>query len=264
MDAERIDQLLKYAILVAGSEDYENRKLGPIHLIKFVYLGDLAYAEEHPKETFTSAPWRFFHYGPWAQEVYARIEPTMADVGARRHIFTSQFDKDAVRFELTDESQRQAIEKQLPFEVERAIRNAVHEYGQATSDLLHFVYRTWPMLHAAPNELLSFDFPIREPVEKPTGSQQQIEESQLSKTARRKREEKIQVAREQIRMTIERRRLTRKRIPPPITPRYDDVYFEGAKMLDDIGGSPVEPIEGEIEITDEIWKSPFRTESDLP
>ena len=46
MKSNKIDLLIQCAILIAGREDdYLDRQLGPIHLIKYVYLADLAYAE---------------------------------------------------------------------------------------------------------------------------------------------------------------------------------------------------------------------------
>ena len=46
MKSSKIDLLIQYAMLIAGQEDeYFDRRLGPIHLIKYVYLADLAYAE---------------------------------------------------------------------------------------------------------------------------------------------------------------------------------------------------------------------------
>jgi hypothetical protein len=44
---------LKYILAAAGQEDYGNREVGPIHLINYVYLADLAFAERHGGETFT-------------------------------------------------------------------------------------------------------------------------------------------------------------------------------------------------------------------
>ena len=39
MKSSKIDLLIQYAILIAGQEDeYLDRQLGPIHLIKYVYL----------------------------------------------------------------------------------------------------------------------------------------------------------------------------------------------------------------------------------
>ncbi|MBI4815489.1 MAG: hypothetical protein HY791_04495 [Deltaproteobacteria bacterium] len=42
-----------------------------------------------------------------------------------------------------------------------AVRTSVKRFGNATSDLLHYVYGTGPMLHAAPKEMLTFSI-VRE------------------------------------------------------------------------------------------------------
>ncbi len=42
MDINKVDLLLKYILAAAGEEDFGNREVGPIHLIKYVYLADLA------------------------------------------------------------------------------------------------------------------------------------------------------------------------------------------------------------------------------
>jgi hypothetical protein len=46
MDIRRVDLLLKYILAAAGQEDPGNREVGPIHLIKNVYLADLIFAEK--------------------------------------------------------------------------------------------------------------------------------------------------------------------------------------------------------------------------
>jgi hypothetical protein len=55
MDIYKVDLLLKYILAAAGQEGYGNREVGPIHLIKYVYLVDLAFAERHRGETFAGA-----------------------------------------------------------------------------------------------------------------------------------------------------------------------------------------------------------------
>ena len=77
MDTKRFDLLLKYILAAAGQEDPGHRELGPIHLIKYLYLADLIFAEKHGGETYTGALWRFHHFGPWSPEVYSRIEPVI-------------------------------------------------------------------------------------------------------------------------------------------------------------------------------------------
>jgi hypothetical protein len=42
MDINKVELLLKYILVAAGQDDLGNREVGPIHLIKYVYLADLA------------------------------------------------------------------------------------------------------------------------------------------------------------------------------------------------------------------------------
>ncbi len=79
---QRIHQVMRYALGVAGNEDeYRDRELGEIHLIKYVYLADLAHAEKHGGVTYTGIPWRFHHFGPWAEEAFCEIKPSMEMLG---------------------------------------------------------------------------------------------------------------------------------------------------------------------------------------
>jgi hypothetical protein len=80
----RCDQPIQFALIEAGRQDeYTDRDLGPIHLLKYVYLADLAHADRQGGKTFTGARWTFYHYGPWAHGVYARIDPALAAIHAR-------------------------------------------------------------------------------------------------------------------------------------------------------------------------------------
>ena len=47
MEINKVDLLLKYILASSGQEDYGNREVGPIYLIKYVYSADLAFAEKH-------------------------------------------------------------------------------------------------------------------------------------------------------------------------------------------------------------------------
>jgi len=149
MDAARLDLLLQYALAAAGQEDPGQRELGPIHLIKYAYLADLAHAERHGAETFTGVPWRFFHFGPWALEVNDRIEQAAAAVSAERRTFTSARHKgEFVRYLVQDEALYGRLARQLPGEIASAVKRAVHEHGNDTYGLLNHVYLTRPMLCA--------------------------------------------------------------------------------------------------------------------
>ena len=88
MKSSKIDLLIQYAILIAGQEDeYFDRQLGPIHLIKYVYLADLAYAECNCGETFTGIAWQFYKFGPWSQAANERIDPALAAIGANKKTY---------------------------------------------------------------------------------------------------------------------------------------------------------------------------------
>ena len=74
-DPSRVDLLLQYTLLVSGEQDeFLDRQLGPIHLVKYVYLADLFHAKRNNGVTFTGIEWKFYKFGPWSQAVHERIE----------------------------------------------------------------------------------------------------------------------------------------------------------------------------------------------
>ncbi|SRR6266545_830464 len=284
MDPSRIDQVLQFALAAAGREDDpRQRALGPIHLVKYVYLADLAYAETHGGETFTGAPWRFHHYGPWAAEVFQRIEPAAEAVGAARQTFPSRYDTDAVRYSVdSDVLFDRLAERALPWAVASAVRQAVHEHGADTESLLHHVYATPPMLRAAPGEALTFtpsrlEGPAAEPPPEPAPSTLEMRQASMSPKVgkampatqwspgrvERERRRALAELRERVRARLAER-LARRRAPVSPPPRYDEVFIEGTRQLDQLAGP--RPPEGEAEavFSDDIWKSPTRGGRDLP
>ena len=101
MNIQAIDEVLQFAILTAGrQDDYYERELGPIHLIKYLYLADLAYAEQHSGETYTAINWRFHHFGPWSNDAYMRIEPALNQIGAKCKTIQSKYENDFVRWSI--------------------------------------------------------------------------------------------------------------------------------------------------------------------
>ncbi len=85
MDTKKADLLLQYVLAIAAENDeYFDRQLGPIHLIKYVYLADLAYAQQHGGQPFTEVAWRFHKFGPWSAEIFNRIEPALSEIGATK------------------------------------------------------------------------------------------------------------------------------------------------------------------------------------
>lgn len=255
MIRERVDLVIQFALLAAGQADERfERELGPIHLLKYVYLADLAYAERHGGETFTGADWEFFHFGPWAQEVHARIAPAVADINAIERTFASQYDSDVKRWVKQDNRLLEELDRKLPTPVVFAVRRNVREFGKDTEGLLHFVYTTAPMLKAAPHEKLVFEAAV------PSAPSPPVAPVELSRKAEKKREARVATVKARFEEMMAKRvadRQARKLAPPP---RYDDVYFEGVEWLDQLAGEPLPEGDGEVTFDDDVWASPSRTE----
>lgn len=104
MDTTKVDKIIQYALIVAADEDdFTRRELGPIHLIKYVYLADLVHAERHTGETYTDTPWVFYTFGPWSTQLFNRIETACSSVNARKRSVPSSYkDDDFTRWFLSD------------------------------------------------------------------------------------------------------------------------------------------------------------------
>ncbi len=263
MDSNRVDLLIKYALVVAGQEDPGNRELGPIHLVKYVYLADLGYADAHDGQTFTSAPWRFHHFGPWTELVYERIEPVVRAVAATERRFTTPGYDDGVRWTLQDEGALREVERQLPWEAARAVKKAVHEFGSDTHALLHYVYTTRPIRRAAPGDLLDFSpAEAREPADASTEETWARAAAPPSKTALKHRRVALDNLRERVQAKLAQRPKELAAPSPP--PRYDELFREGQQWLDSLSGEPIREEHGELTISEEVWKSRGRSEPGIP
>jgi hypothetical protein len=267
IDSERIDLVLKFALATAGREEYESRELGPIHLVKYVYLGDLGYSEVHAGTTYTGISWRFHHFGPWAEEIFLRIKPVVEELGAtERKVGSPKYADDFYRWSVNDDALYEKLYALLPLPVSTSVKSAIHAFGNNTAELLHHVYRTRPVLKAAPGELLSFDSPKR--ASEPTESQRQESSPKagapLTVRQRNQRKEALRKLRETVETRLERSIAEKKRHMNYTPPRYDQVYFEGLEVLDRLAGAPIGEESGVIEVTKEMWKSPFRTEDEIP
>ena len=70
LNYKRLDFLLQYILAVAGQNDPYERELGMIHLIKYTYLADLAYARQHlaqyrcALETYERCLIQYYHASP--------------------------------------------------------------------------------------------------------------------------------------------------------------------------------------------------------
>jgi hypothetical protein len=259
MDAERVDLLIQYALAIAAQNDWDGRELGPIHLLKYVYLGDLAHASRNNGATFTGADWKFYKFGPWSNAVHDRIRPAVEKLHAieRTFAFTADDGEDGegVRWKLEDQTDQLIadIERKIPGTLATAVRKYVREFAGNTSDLLHHVYRTEPMLHAAPNEMLSFAHAVPEPVP-------QFEEpKELTENQKKKLRHAMRALKEQLQQRSKPRYV--KADPAPI---YDEAFEEGVKAMNRDAGEDLVAVDGEVTFADELWKSRGRHDSGAP
>lgn len=275
-DAARVDPLLQFILAVAGQQDeVRDRELGPIHLLKYAYLADLAHSEIHEGRTFTAVPWHFHHFGPWSPAIFERVEPALTAVGAERKVLNSARYDDFVRYSLSDERLLDRLDAALPSAVVSAVRHAVREFGSDTASLLRHVYLTRPILHAAPGELLTFDARRGERLSEFAAAltaRSIVRDAELlspdaspklSWKALKEKRETFLHRRQEIRAQLAQR-VAKPRAPVIPAPRYDEVYFDGVKQLDELAGPPPTPLEGEAVFSDDIWKSPTRSDRDVP
>lgn len=266
LNINKIDQLLQFILAAAGQEDFFSRELGPIHLIKYIYLADLDYAEHHNGITYTALPWKFHHFGPWSNEAYSRIDPALFEIGAEKKVIeleTPEYNGDLIRWLLTDDELYDRLDKQLPFIITTSVQKYVHRFNAITEDLLHFVYRTWPMLRAKPGDCL--DFSIPDYLKKENKEYSDIIgniPNDLSTKQMKKKKQAIEALKKEFREKLENQKRKSKLLfsPPP----YDDIYFEGLKSLDSLAGEEIKELKGIVHFTDDIWKSKARFDPDVP
>ena len=256
-----IDQLFHYALACAArADDFRQRDLGPIHLLKYAYLADVAYAERHDGATYTGIDWKFYHFGPWSGDAYARITPSLERIGAVERVVSSSFRDDYIRYRLSEAQADQLVgtlDQTLPLDVSGVLARAVHEHGSDTADLLRHVYLTPPMLAARPNE--SLDFTTASEPREPAAAVPPVRRTRAEK---RRRAAKFASARTTIQRLAAERRSTR--VAPDPTPRYDDVFFEGLQQLDREAGVPLRPSSGTLSFDESLWASSQRRDPDIP
>jgi hypothetical protein len=262
MNVQKVDLIIQYALAYAGEQDYGERELGPIHLLKYIYIGDLAYAERNQGESFTGISWRFHKFGPWSFEAFERIQPALLEVGAKeKRITHPKYEDDILRWELKDESLLDTAEKQLSHEVTFAIQKAVRNFGADTPSLLNYVYLTRPMLTAAPGDDLDFINAIN--IE-PTVTTSTLNTIPLDKKEQKKRKKKLKELRERIQNKIKMKASEKNLVSPTPAPRYDKVFCSGIEWLDDLAGEHAETQKTTAVFSDDIWKSLSRFDPDVP
>ena len=258
MIAKRVDLLLQYTLLRAGEEDsFTERDLGPIHLLKYVYLADLAYAKAHGGETFTAAPWIFYHFGPWCADVHQRIEPALRAIQADRRDFASDYEDRSnwVRWSRADDHLLSDRQKVVPFEIRGYLDGCIHKFKKDTPSLLDHVYRTAPMLAAAPGSKLDFS------LEPPFVRVECTGQPETSRTPRQLK--KLREAAKAMRLKHREQSPQSDRFVPKSLP-HDAVYESGVAWLDGLSGEPFQAGQVTAEFSEEVWDSSTRKADGIP
>lgn len=246
--------MVRYALAIAAeADDYRDRELGLIHLLKYIYLGDMAFAEEHEGESYSGTQWVFYRFGPWSAEVHSAIPATIDKIGGTQRQIPSQYRDDWVRFSLS--SCQDLVAAELPPSVSHALGRAVRTFHNDTYPLLHYVYRTPPMLNAAPGDVLllrSRKTVGDRPAAPPPAALPSVSKTQIKKL--RARVQEYLAARKQIDRAVAD--------APGVS--YDSDYFEILDLLDMEPGAPIEPSSGVLEFGADVWRSSARRDSEIP
>lgn len=256
LDTNRVHTIVHFALLEAAEgEDFTRRDLGEIHLLKYIYIADEAYARWNQGATFTGIDWTFYKFGPWSQAAYTLLLVCLANIGAELRKFPSRFgNEDCKRWRVeSDEAAYRQLKDVLPMDVRQAVSSAIHRHANDTASLLEEVYSTEPMLRAAPGEKLEFRAMDRTPREKDHAFvplMDKLSVSQRKRFREKKKELQARIA----------ERLAGQAVPePPELPR-DEEYAEALEWLDSLAG-PRLPSGSEVVFSESIWKSPARSGS---
>ena len=260
MNKERIQQIIQYILLLASHEDdYNERKLGPIHFIKYVYLADMEHAKYNHGRTYTGIRWQFYKLGPWSQEVHEEIEPSLKKINAIKEEIPSTYcDDDYVRWALAHDSEPHSVNIQYEFDltVKSALKNYVHKFKNNTSALLHFVYATLPILSAAPGEYLDFSVMKKEKTVIQQNSETEFVPflERISKRRRNTLTSKMEELKKSFQEKFKKKKFEYK----SPSNRYDAVFEKGVEWLDSLAGENL-PEDGTTALIDEsVWKSDAR------
>ncbi len=170
--------------------------------------------------------------------MFERIEPALCDIEAEKKVIQSDKYKDFTRWKCNDQRLIDKIGNAIDSLTAIAVKYNVSRYGSDTESLLHYVYSTEPMVHAAPHEYLDFTTCIKEQAAPVEDAAPPV----LSLKKQKKRKEKIadikQIVQEKM---AKKREEQEKQLSSQPLPRYDDVFFQGIEVLERLAGDEVAP-----------------------
>lgn len=260
-DIKKIDLIIQYALLVAGEEDaFFNQQLGPIHLVKYAYLADMYYARRNQGETYTGVEWIFYNFGPWSQTVHSRIDSSLAALMANKQSYESDYgNEDWYRWNLSDEGLLADKKDAIPASITLRLDRDIHKYLKDTPTLLDYVYKTPPMIHAAPNQHLDFSS-VCEQAEEDDGGSLKLRMKPLSNNKQKKFKERMST----LRGEFQKRKESKPKLVSPVeAPRYDDTFIDGVKWLESLAGDNFSSNKLTANFTSDVWKSKTRKGEDV-
>jgi hypothetical protein len=251
---KKVDLIIQFSLLVAGEEDvYFDRQLGPIHLLKYVYLADLAFATRNNGETFTGIEWKFYNFGPWSQTVHSRIEPALKSILAQCETHESHFgDDDWQRWSKRDKNLLVNKQREIPPVITMTLKRDIHKFLKSTPNLLDYVYSTKPMLSAAPNELLDFSSTMKKKIEV---SPVILKFDKISNKKKKVLDNKMDNLRASF---LEKKNKRANLVNPVAKPRYDEVYLDAITLLDKAEVEDFQEENKRVLFSNDVWKSSTR------
>lgn len=251
----KIHRIVQYALLrAADSESYAERELGPIHLIKYLYLVDMDYAKYNDGRIFTGIEWKFHHFGPWSFPAFSELEPALLEIGANRKKLSSVYgENDYDRWSIrTNHIDDKSINDALPLEVRLSLQHYVRKFKNNTYYLLHFVYATPPMLNAAPGETLDFSHMVKHDSTIKAEPYTPFLE-RISATKRKRLHARMALLKAKVSENAKSSSIYRQ----PMELHADQVFENGMEWLDSLAGDSL-PESALVEFSPEIWKSEAR------
>lgn len=263
MHPDRITQIVQFALARARREDFGFGYLGEIHLLKLLYLADLAHAEAHGGESYTGISWVFFNFGPWSRDAWEHLESVLAapEIEPRNQI-AGAFERRTYRFryERDGDDAFFALDSKLPPVVTRAVSSAVHEFGADTKRLLHHVYNTLPMRGTIPGSVIDLSqFVVGEAIQ---ARITQVVAPALSKTQQKKADDAQARLRESIAAKAAAKQAARV-IPPALNAQELAALEELTRVLTEDEDEVPTDLHGDLVFSPELWQSNFRTEHGL-
>jgi hypothetical protein len=174
----RTGKLIRSIVLTATKE---RGAVGRTRLMKFLYLADVLFFRKEGK-IFTGYPWKFYHFGPWAQEAQQDI-----DLAATTHLIETE----STTGEAGDvylykyRGQDPEIWRELGLEFETALRREIKRWiAEPLEKFLDYIYfDTPPMRDAQRGDLLTFRQEAEELGDAKPAVQPRLASSQRAKEA---------------------------------------------------------------------------------